>query len=227
VVTYRERREARAAKLDEWAAKREAKQHALSEAARADEAATGIPFGQPILVGHHSERRHRNAIAKIDRAMAASVENAQTAESMRSRAAEIERQSDRAIYDDDPDAVERLTERIAELEAERERRKQANATYRREHREELKAMDAYDRHHAVPYPTYSLSNLSGNISRLRKRLVTLSQPENGRWLFTRRPDECRTCERAIEQGERVLYFKRDRAVECATCANSEPPKEVA
>lgn len=217
--TYRERRERKVEKLGEWAGNREAKQHALSEAARADEAATGIPFGQPILVGHHSERRHRRAIDKIDRAMAVSVENAQTAENMRSRAAEIERQLNVAIYDDDPDAVERLTERIAALEAERDRRKQANVDYRKEHREELKAMDAYDRHQAVPFPSYSLSNLSGNISRLRKRLAVLSQPERGRWLVARRTDVCRKCEQATSAGDRIKFFRRTGEVECAKCTN--------
>ncbi len=33
-----------------------------------------IPFGQPILVGHHSERRHRKDITRIDSAMGAGVE---------------------------------------------------------------------------------------------------------------------------------------------------------
>lgn len=33
-----------------------------------------IPFGQPILVGHHSERRHRKDIGRIDRATGAGVE---------------------------------------------------------------------------------------------------------------------------------------------------------
>jgi hypothetical protein len=49
MATYRERREARAEQLREWADRREAKQPALNQAARADEATTGIPFGQPIL----------------------------------------------------------------------------------------------------------------------------------------------------------------------------------
>lgn len=33
-----------------------------------------IPFGQPILVGHHSEKRHRSDISKIDNSMRKSVE---------------------------------------------------------------------------------------------------------------------------------------------------------
>ena len=28
---------------------------------------TGIPMGQPILVGHHSEKRHRNVLDRIDK----------------------------------------------------------------------------------------------------------------------------------------------------------------
>lgn len=56
-MTYRDRREAKADRLREWAEKREAK-----AAAAFDSAATlsdAIPFGQPILVGHHSEKRAR------------------------------------------------------------------------------------------------------------------------------------------------------------------------
>jgi uncharacterized protein DUF3560 len=38
-------------------------------------AVAGIPFGQPILVGHHSERHHRAAIARSDRNEAAAREH--------------------------------------------------------------------------------------------------------------------------------------------------------
>lgn len=39
-----------------------------------------IPMGQPILVGHHSERRHRRDLAKIHRDMGKSVEAQREAE---------------------------------------------------------------------------------------------------------------------------------------------------
>lgn len=42
---------------------------AASAYGRAHEIADGIPMGQPILVGHHSERRARRDREKIDRAM--------------------------------------------------------------------------------------------------------------------------------------------------------------
>jgi hypothetical protein len=220
-LTTREKRERKAERLRSWAEAREAKQLTLNEAARADEAATGIPFGQPILVGHHSERRHRNAIERIDRNMRAAVEHARKAEGMAARADEIERQADRAIYDDDPDAIERLQAKLARLEAEREQRKQANAAYRREHREALKAMSAYERGQAVPFPSYSLSNLSGVITTTRQRIERLSRPveaEHGRTLIARYPGECRKCGADVARGDTVRYFKRAKAVECEGCA---------
>jgi DNA repair exonuclease SbcCD ATPase subunit len=219
-MTYREKRERKAERLREWADSREAKQHGLNEAARADEAATGIPLGQPILVGHHSERRHRNAIAKVDRAMGAAVENSRKAESMSSRADEIERQLDGAIYDDDADALERLQAKLENLEAKRERMKTANAAYRKEHRAELKAMSAYERGQAVPWPAYAISNIGGVITNTRQRIERLSRPveaEHGRWLISRFAGECRKCAATTAKGDRVLYFKRAKAVECEAC----------
>lgn len=169
--TYRERRLQRAEKLREWAEKREVKADAAYRDFRTR--LDGIPPGQPILVGHHSEKRHRRELERIDNSLGRYVEHTKKAHEMAGSAAEIEHQADRAIYDDDPDALERLEERIAELEAERERRKAANTAYRKEHRAELAAMRPYERSEAIPYPTYSLSNLSGNIARLRKRIPVI------------------------------------------------------
>ena len=39
-----------------------------------NDAVEGIPFGQPILVGHHSERRHRRAVERAQRAADKTVE---------------------------------------------------------------------------------------------------------------------------------------------------------
>src|SRR4051794_4138295 len=61
-VTRRERLERRAERLRGWADGRDAKADAAYEASRA--ATEHIPFGQPILIGHHSERGHR---ADLDR----------------------------------------------------------------------------------------------------------------------------------------------------------------
>lgn len=218
--TYRERRERRAEQLRQRAQTADVK----ANAAHAQSRAIGdlIPFGQPILVGHHSQRRHERDIARIDRAMRASVEGSQKADGMRSRADNIEAAADRAIYDDDPDAIERLTARIAQIERRRDEMKDRNARYRSEHKAELRDLHPYERNQRMPHPAYEVTNLTANIGRLRKRLEHLQAPERGRWLLSRFPGECRSCERAVDRGERVFYFKRTREVECESCAT--PPE---
>lgn len=63
-MTYRDRRLARAEQLRGQAGRNEVKADAAL--ARADGIGSLIPMGQPILVGHHSERRHRRDLARID-----------------------------------------------------------------------------------------------------------------------------------------------------------------
>jgi hypothetical protein len=172
-MTYRERRERRAERRRDWAAGREEKADAASKAAHA--ATAGIPFGQPILVGHHSEARHRNAVDRGYRQMERQAEHSQMAQRHTQAAATIERQLDNSIYDDDPDAIERLKERIAGREAAREAMKKRNAAYRKEHRAELKALTPYGRSQAVPHPGWELTNLGGSISRDKKRLARLER----------------------------------------------------
>lgn len=177
-MTYRERREAKAARLREWSAKRETK--AAAELARATERASVIPFGQPILVGHHSEGRDRNYRAKISRGFERSFEHANEAAEMSRRADGIDAAAEHAIYSDDVDAVERLAERVAELEHERTRWKAYNAACRAGDVDAARFLDGRQRRklggtlgqHA---PAYVLSNLGGNITRNRKRLVELER----------------------------------------------------
>lgn len=72
--------------------------YAINAKTRADnscEKAAGmgsvIPMGQPILVGHYSERRHRKAIERIDRNMQKSVEETQKAEYFSDKARRLSR----------------------------------------------------------------------------------------------------------------------------------------
>lgn len=184
-MTYRERRERRAARLRGWAEKRQDRAAASFNAAH--ERAAGIPMGQPILVGHHSERRHRRDLERIDSGIRRGFEHQHKAEQMASHAAEIERQADRSIYSDDPDAIEQLQERVAALEAQRDRRKQINREIRRgagwESRiappltddERADLTNAARFSGCKGYPPYSFQNLAGNISRQRERLAQLER----------------------------------------------------
>ena len=157
MTTYRERREARAERLRGWADKRETKATEASD--RAHQMADAIPFGQPILVGHYSEGRDRNYRARISTTMDRAVEHARKARSMNERANNIEHALDASIYDDDPDACERLTVKLARLEAKR-------ASY--------KAHNAAAKAAGEPIlPSYALSNLGATIRTTRQRLNRL------------------------------------------------------
>lgn len=109
-MTYRERRERRAERRREWADGREAKAEAARQASH--DATAGIPLGQPILVGRHSEHRHRNAIERSQRQASRSVEHFDMAKRHIEAADTIEAQLERSIYDDDPNAIEQLRARI-------------------------------------------------------------------------------------------------------------------
>jgi hypothetical protein len=61
-----------------------------------------IPLGQPILAGHHSEKRHRKYLNRIDRHFAEAKEHHDKAEYFRRRAAAAE--SNVLIFSDAPDA---------------------------------------------------------------------------------------------------------------------------
>jgi hypothetical protein len=191
-MTRRERKENRIARRLEWAAGRDKK--AAQGFAKADAIASMIPLGQPVLVGHHSERRHRRDLDRIDSGMRQGVESQDMAAHHRSKADGIQHQLDTSIFSDDPDAPERLRERIAGLEADRERMKTINKETKRDdgwearlavagivltNREQQVLADVakfqpYCLKNGRPtFPPYALTNLGGNIRRLKERLAAI------------------------------------------------------
>ena len=85
----------------------------------------GIPMGQPILVGHHSERRHRRDLERHDAKMRKSLELQRAAD--RSDPA----LAGRSISSDDPDAIDALRAELAAAETNHEVMKRANAAWRK------------------------------------------------------------------------------------------------
>ena len=172
-MTYRERRERRLEQREAWAESRAAKRDQEWDTAR--EMAHAVPLGQPVLVGHHSEKWMRGYYNKIDQHGFKGLEHAKMAGKHEAAASTLAHELDRSIYDDDPDAIERITERIADLEAKRAEMVARNAEYRKAHRAELKAMTPYQRSINVPHPPYELQNLGGNITRYRKRIESIKR----------------------------------------------------
>jgi Domain of unknown function (DUF3560) len=184
--SYRERRQARVERLNGWADKREARSDATL--AGVERLAGMIPLGQPILLGHHSQRRAERDRDRIRRGMSAGVADAAKAREMRARAASIEAAAGRAVYSDDADAIERLSARVAAREAERDRIKAYNASCRRDARD-ASLLDDQQRAQLVStaracawqlgergeMPAYVLTNLGASIRTDRRRLAELER----------------------------------------------------
>lgn len=128
-MTRRERLERKLEKRGEWSEKARARSEARFGTAH--RIADAIPFGQPILVGHHSERHARRDQARIHSNMDKGVAEAKLASHHASKADGIERMLDRSIFDDDPDAIEALEARIAEQETANTRAKAINKVWRK------------------------------------------------------------------------------------------------
>lgn len=130
-MTRRERMEARANKREQWAAARSKKSAAAFAASDMREERSGIPLGQPVLVGHHSERRHRRAIDKATAAMNRSIEHGRKADEHAAAAATLRARLDSSIFGDDADAIAALEARAAAHDAEAERNGRINAAWRK------------------------------------------------------------------------------------------------
>lgn len=179
-MTRRERLENKLEKRREWADKAEARSEQFSN--ESHRMMSVIPMGQPILVGHHSEKRDRNYRNRAWNKMGKAVEQSKLAEHHISRAGGLEHALENSIFSDDPDAVEAIEARIAENQAKRERMVLVNKLYRKGDAEGLKALgidlEALKAGLAAkggywgkaPHLPYEMSNLGGRITADKKRI---------------------------------------------------------
>lgn len=192
-MTRRERLEAKVEKREQWAASRRAKADMEYKKADLSEEKTGIPFGQPILVGHHSEGAHRRMIDRAHRAMDRCVENNQMAKEHERKANGIRSQLANTIFSDDEDAVEALEAKIAKLEKERDTNTAINKIIRMKPRNEstpgkfvelaalgvkestAKLLFEPDYSGRCGIPAYVNQNLGGRIKAARDRLAIVKQ----------------------------------------------------
>jgi len=173
---YEERKAARIERYRDRA--KTANQQASALFNRARQMADAIPLGQPILVGHHSETRDRNYRARIDRIFRAAFAADGKAAHYAGKAAAAD--ANDAISSDDPEAISKIDVRIAALEAERERIKTYNASCRKG-APDFSLLDEAQRaayaglvRTGSQFPAYHLTNMGGNIRRLRERRAYLA-----------------------------------------------------
>lgn len=121
--------EERQARKKERLLQRKEKAERESAAARqaAERLSSAIPFGQPILVGHHSEKRHRRDLDRIHGNMGKAIEKAAEAKQLALRAEAV---GTGGISSDDPEAVVKLSEKLQRLEERQDWMKRVNAAWR-------------------------------------------------------------------------------------------------
>ncbi len=146
--------------------------------------AAQIPMGQPILIGHHSQRRHERDLDRMRRSFTKSVALTKEAKELARRADRAEQST--AVSSEDPDAEEKLREKLAVVRADRERMRAANTAvraggdvlgalaalgFREAHAKKLLEPDFAGR---IGFPDYALRNAAAESARLERRIAVLA-----------------------------------------------------
>lgn len=181
---YEARIEERRERFEDRAGAATARSNAAYQAS--GDAVKGIPLGQPILIGHHSERGHRRALERSDNGMRRSIQEQKKSEHYAGRAAAV---GSAGIDSTDPDAVRKLMLKLLNLQIKHEIKKAANKIIR------SKAKKYPDQQSKLPnmadlgfsevyanalfeaggFPAYELSNNSANMKRIGDRIKSLEK----------------------------------------------------
>lgn len=182
---YEQKQAARKARLEELAEKARRESSAAHDHAR--RMGSVIPFGQPILVGHHSEGRDRRYRARISATYDKAAALSSKASYYDQRAESV---GEGGISSDDPAAVTKLREELAQHEATHARMLAINAAHKRFLKDpaSLDACPLSDADKATvrsytptyswephPIPPYRFQNHSANMRRIRQRIEQLGR----------------------------------------------------
>lgn len=178
-MTRKERQEARAERFREYA--ENAAKRATAAFNASNDVVANIPLGQPILVGHHSEKAHRRALERSNSAMMRSVHESEKAAYYARKADTVENNDN--IYIGDDDAIERLKKKIAELTAVQEQMKATNKIIRAKNMTDVEKVEAlvhigfsapYAQRYVAngtQFPAYALTNNNAKINAAKKQLA--------------------------------------------------------
>ena len=186
--SYEERQQERKERYLQLA--EQAEQESRTVWREADKMADAIPMGQPILIGHHSERSDRAFRDRIDRKHHKAVELDNKAEYYRHKAESV---GTGGISGLDPNAVAKMEKELDKRGKAKERMKAANRAvklkdvekgnaklremgYTDSNISELRKPDFCGR---IGYPDYALQNNNASIRRIKERIAELkAQSEN-------------------------------------------------
>lgn len=177
--------------------------------AREREMGQYVPLGQPILVGHHSERRHRAHLSTMWKMAEKQMGLAAHADELIRRAEAI---GTGGISADDPEAIDKLKAQLFLLEADQAAMKEINKLVKKvkldeekvEIAKELLTDDQFSRLMRrrgvfVSFPSYMLTNNGANIRRIKKRIEEITESreadnvviEGDDFTYTEDPDDNR------------------------------------
>lgn len=113
---FEERREARKLRYEELSKKADERSNQYSNS-KANRILAMTP-GQPIIIGHHSEKKARRLHERAWQDIGKSIEEDKKSKYYKNKVKSIENSN--VIYNDDPNAIEKLKNKVAQLEKERE-----------------------------------------------------------------------------------------------------------
>ena len=187
---YEDRQERRRERLEGRAVAKHAE--AKSRWAASDRLSQAMN-GQPVLIGHHSEKRHRRDIDRMWGNLHKGCKAHNAAENLEHRAASV---GSAGISSDDPEAVGKLQAKLESLSFGRDRMKAINAAWRKHGKPRPDNKEAWakiaqtlgsnvdnvrldmarDFMHRAPY-TYGITNIGAEIRRLEQRIEDLGRAE--------------------------------------------------
>lgn len=186
-MTREEKKQARIERLRNLAAN--ARKESTELFVKSSKMADVIPFGQPIHIGHYSERSDRRYRNKIHETMGKSVKAGEKAEYYEQKAKAAE--NNNSIYLGDDDAVERLEKKLADLEKKQETMKETNRIIRSKKLSEIEkynklielgytedgVRDVFTPNFIgeIGFPRYSITNNGANIRRVKEQLERAKQ----------------------------------------------------
>jgi hypothetical protein len=195
---YEQKQEARRQRLEARA--EQLRQVGQAKVDRAHKMAEAIPFGQPILIGHHSEKRDRNYRGRIEGGFRSGFADLKAAKEIEAKAAAV---GSGGISSDDPEAVAKLKTELIRLEARQTAmvamNKVVKAFYKHGVRD-IQSGEAWDRYLCalkahepaisagavkkllepdfagrIGFPDYAITNNGANIRRIKQRIELLQK----------------------------------------------------
>ncbi len=145
-LDYQERKQKR---IQHYQEKSDKNKQAAEERMAAGSKIVSAINGQPLLIGHHSEKRHRADLKRMDNHFRKANELQEKSDYYESKAESAQNNS--AISSDDPEAIQKLEEQLHALEKLREDTKK------------------------VEHTSYELNYISADIRRIKARIKELKE----------------------------------------------------